>query len=128
MSQQPPQSPPPTGEIYGVNLQQLYAALHVIAPLIGGILITHGVMNATQFDSLINQIGTIVTDVSVLIGAVLPVWAMVSAMIKHTNASVVAEASQVPGVTVQVNSNAPDTVKAVAKDPTMPNVVEAPPK
>jgi len=129
MSQQVPNPPPsPPAEIYGVNLQQLMAALRVIAPLLGGILITHGVMSATQFDSLINQIGTIVTDVTVLIGAVLPVWAMVSGMIKHSNASVITEASQVPGVTVAVNGNAPVAVQAVAHDPTVPNVVPMPDK
>ncbi len=125
MDQQPQQQPPPLPtDFYGVNLQQLFSAVRTLVPFIGGILVARGVMNATQFDSLINQLGTIVTDVTVLIGAVAPVATMVWGMIKHTNVNVVKEAAQVRGVKVRVADDAPADVKAIAADPAQPNVTQ----
>lgn len=111
-----------------INWQQWASLIRTIVPLLGGVLIARGVMNATQFDSLVNQIGTVFTDVTVLIGLLAPVVTAVWGMMGHSNKAVVTEAANLPGVKVMVSDAAPADVKAVAADPLVKNVVNGTPK
>lgn len=111
-----------------VNWQQWASLIRTIVPLLGGILIARGVMNATQFDSLVNQFTTVITDVGVLIGLLAPVVTAVWGMVSHSNKAAVTAVASLPGVKVMVSDNAPADVKAVAADPLQKNVVNGTPK
>ncbi|HEX8838217.1 MAG TPA: hypothetical protein VF748_14845 [Candidatus Acidoferrum sp.] len=102
---------------------QIGSLIRSLTPFIGGLLVMRGVMNQTQFDSLANQIGTVVTDMTVLGGMLAPVATAVWGMATHTNAAVVKAAGQVPGATVLVKPEvAEPAVVAAAKDASVPGV------
>jgi hypothetical protein len=91
--------------------KQTASLARALLPFIGGLLVMRGVVNATQWDSLVNQITTVISDITVLIGLATPIVSAVWGMISHSDATVVKQASQVPGVHVNVTDQAPDPVK-----------------
>ena len=111
--------------LQSISLDQWKSLGRTLVPFIGGILVARGVMNATQFDSLVNQIGTIITDVTVLAGMVAPIATAVWGMISHNDANKVAAAAALPGIKVVVDDKAADSVKTMVADPAQPNVVKA---
>lgn len=107
-----------------INWAQWASLARTLIPFIGGALVMRGVVSATQFDSIVNQIGTIATDVTVLAGLAAPVATAVWGMFTHTDAAVVKAAASVPGTTVMVTPTvAPPAVVAVANDASVPNVI-----
>lgn len=106
-----------------INWAQVGSLARSLTPFLGGLLVMRGIMNATQFDSLVNQIGTVVTDASVLVGALTPVATTIWGMLTHTDAAVVKAAGAVPGATVVVDAPKADpSVVSVAIDSTAPGV------
>jgi hypothetical protein len=106
-----------------INWSQVNSLVRSAVPFIGGMLVMRGVVTATQFDSLVNQLGTIVTDVTVLVGMVTPIATALWGVSSHTDAAVVKAAGDIPGTKVVVAPDAPPAVVAVAKDASVPNVV-----
>ena len=113
-----------------INWAQVNSLLRTAIPFIGGLLVMRGIVSATQFDSLVNQIGTVAKDVTVLIGLLTPIVTAVWGASTHTDAAVVKAAAAVPGVQITVPTDAAPAVLAVAKDESVPNVVTStvPPK
>jgi hypothetical protein len=99
-----------------LNRKQLLVLLRAAATFAGGMLVMHGVMTDTQFDSLINQIGTVLTDLSVLGGMLVPIVTAAWGMFAHSDAAAVKDAAAVPGVSVIVTPAADEKVKAAVPD------------
>jgi hypothetical protein len=95
-------------------------------PFIGGLLVMRGIVNATQFDSLINQVGTVVTDVTVLVGLLTPIATAVWGMLTHTDVAVVKAAAAVPDVQkIIVAPTLSSPLTPLVVDPTIPKVVHS---
>jgi len=109
------------------NLAQWMVLLRTLIPFVGGLLVMNHVMTATEFSSLVDQLGKLATDVVVLIGMLAPVITAIWGMINRSDKNVVVAASEIPGVQVTVNGKAPVEVKQVALDPAVPNVIVQPP-
>jgi hypothetical protein len=103
-------------DLPNVKLSQWLSLLRTLVPFAGGLLVMKGIMSATEFDSLVNQIGKVLTDVSVLAGMLAPIITATWGMIQHSDTSVVKEAAKVQGVEVKVTAAAPEAVKAIAPD------------
>lgn len=107
-----------------INWQQWASLLRTLVPFAGGLLVMQGIMSATEFDSLINQMGKVVTDVTVLAGLLTPVVTAVWGMMGHTDRALTLNASALPGVKVVVDPKiAAPSVAALVADPQAPNVV-----
>jgi hypothetical protein len=109
------------------NWAQIASLIRTLVPFVGGLLVMRGVVNATQYDSLINQLGTVVTDVTVALPLLTAVATGVWGLFTHTDAAVVKAAANVPGVTsIQVApAAAAPSVVSVAQDGAVPNVTVA---
>jgi hypothetical protein len=106
-----------------INWPQIASLIRSLVPFIGGLLVMRGIVSATQFDTLINQAGKVVTDVTVLAGLLAPIVTAVWGMLTHTDAAVVKAAAAVPDVQkIIVTPPASSPLAAVVLDPSIPKV------
>lgn len=105
--------------MFGMSNEQLLLILRDVMKIGGTILLALGIGTAGQIESWM-------TNVSTVVGAILPIVAMIWSHFGKTQAGLVASAAAaVPEVLIQVPVHAPSSVLAVARDSSVNNVVPA---